>query len=159
MTFKGPVSSLTVGRLCESFGKNRGMLCKTVQCARDMTSMALVSLAMVVLILKMNMGWALSKTQADYLSSALSDLQQMNVKVGWLTPFVEKALAVLKSKPLIDSLKERGKAKARAKEMKSKVLDELAKLDELEDDLTLFLEKIPVLEEVDLNKYLGEGLY
>ncbi|KAL2935716.1 F-box protein SKIP23 [Bienertia sinuspersici] len=124
----------------------------------DLLAKALESLATAFLILKNSSGRSLTKIQADYLDSTLCDLQQMHFKVDWLTPFVEKALAVYKSKPLIDSLKEFDEAKIRAQETKLKVLDELAKLDEVEEDREFIFEKIPVLESVDLDQCLGEGL-
>ncbi|KAL2935721.1 putative selenide water dikinase [Bienertia sinuspersici] len=124
----------------------------------DLIAKTLESLATTVLILQRSCGRSLNNIQAEYLKATLSDLQHMQCKVDWLVPFIEKALAVHLCKPAVDFLKEFDEAKSRAKETKLKLLDELAKLDEVEEDMKFIFEKIPRLEYVDLDESLGEGI-
>ncbi|XP_056686250.1 uncharacterized protein [Spinacia oleracea] len=132
----------------------------------DIIARALESLATAVLILEENSARALSDSQADYLSSTLSDLRCMQFKVDWLGPYVEKAIELHKSKPLMmplmDTLDTLGHCKTRVAERISKLLEELAQLDkmddELEEDMANVSKMIPFSGNVDLDKPLGAGL-
>uniref|UniRef100_A0A803L893 Uncharacterized protein n=1 Tax=Chenopodium quinoa TaxID=63459 RepID=A0A803L893_CHEQI len=127
----------------------------------DIVSKALESLATAVLILEENSARSLSDSQADYLSSTLSDLGCMKFKVDWLVPYVEKAAMLHNSKPYMDSLDIIDKCKAQIEERKSKLLEELAHLDkvvdELDEDVARVSKEIPICisENVDLAKPLG----
>lgn len=80
----------------------------------------------------------------------------MQLKVDWLTPFVEKALVMHKNKPLQASLLELEKAKASAEETEKKFLAEMAEMKkELDRDIRLVSESLPM----NPDKYLGDGLF
>uniref|UniRef100_A0A803MFR9 KIB1-4 beta-propeller domain-containing protein n=1 Tax=Chenopodium quinoa TaxID=63459 RepID=A0A803MFR9_CHEQI len=131
-------------------------------CNGDIVSRVLESLATAVLILEENSARSLSDSQADYLSSTLSDLRCMQFKVDWLVPYVESAVELHKSKPLLDSRDKLGHCKAQVAEKISKTLEELAALDKLADELDEEIANvskvIPFSGNVDLDKLLGGGL-
>ncbi|XP_021762794.1 uncharacterized protein LOC110727541 [Chenopodium quinoa] len=128
----------------------------------DIVSRALESLASAVLILEENPVRTLTDSQADYLSSTLSDLRSMQFKVDWLVPFVEKAVELHKSKLLMDSLDKLGHCKAQVAQKKSKLLEEVAALDkladELEEEIAGVSKVVSLYGNVDLGKPLGGGL-
>ncbi|KAH9621667.1 hypothetical protein KSS87_013990 [Heliosperma pusillum] len=64
----------------------------------EIVARALESLATMVRILEDNLAQSLSDSQADYLSSTLSDLKCIRFKVYWLSSFVDKALKIHKTK-------------------------------------------------------------
>ncbi|XP_074316221.1 uncharacterized protein LOC141652585 isoform X2 [Silene latifolia] len=152
------VKSNLIPTLQKIWGKYGNIIEGSIIRNANIIASALESLATTVIILQSNSGHTLSKDQADYMSSALCDLQQMKFNVNWLVPFVEKAIAVHKSRPLINALKDFDKAKAQAEEMKMKVLDELAKLDEVEEDIVFVSERLSGLKSMDFDLILGDGL-
>ncbi|KAL2935715.1 Ribosomal RNA large subunit methyltransferase K/L [Bienertia sinuspersici] len=126
----------------------------------DTKTMALASLAKIIIILQTNNGNTLSDDQVQYLCSTFSDLQYMRLKVDWLAPCVENALAIHKSNQLQASLLELEKAKARAEEMEQKFLSEMAEMKRgLDNDIRLLTKKMPVSGQIDQKKCLGEGLF
>ncbi|XP_056686227.1 uncharacterized protein [Spinacia oleracea] len=130
----------------------------------DMKARALESLATVVLILEGNSVRSLSDCQVDYLSSALSDLKCIRFEVDWLVPFVKKAVGLYKNKPLIESLNKLSQLDDQAIERRARLLEELAKLDEmrkeLKEDQANLTKMISFSGEVDLDLDipLGGGL-
>ncbi|KAL2935719.1 hypothetical protein RDABS01_018837 [Bienertia sinuspersici] len=128
----------------------------------DMVSRALESLAQAILILEQTSVQSLSDSQVDYLKSTLSDLQCMRFKVDWLVPYVDKAVQLHKSKPLIDSRDQLLSCKAKVQERRSKLYEELAELDklekELEEDVANASKFIPVSGNVDMDQPIGWGL-
>ncbi|KAL2902037.1 F-box protein SKIP23 [Bienertia sinuspersici] len=96
---------------------------------------ALESLANMILILQSNTGTSLNEVQAEYLKSTLIDLQSMNFRLGWLVPYVEKALTLYKNKEQIDTI-------AKLETRKSELLTELNET---------------VVRVADLKKLVGEA--
>ncbi|KAK9666260.1 hypothetical protein RND81_14G172100 [Saponaria officinalis] len=128
----------------------------------DIIARALESLATMVQILDNNLVESISDCQADYLSTTLSDLEFMGFKVRWLGSFVEKAVKLHKSKPLVDSLKKLTDLSSQVKECRAILRDEVAKLTEEENKLKKEMAKvsklIPFSGQVKLNEPLGSGL-
>ncbi|XP_074285281.1 uncharacterized protein LOC141610883 isoform X2 [Silene latifolia] len=110
--------------------------------SNDIIARALESLATVVQILEDNLAESLSDSQADYLSTTLSDLKCIRFKVCWLVSFVEKALKIHKSKDLMESLNNLSQLSSQIKERKSVILDEVAKLNEEENKLKEEMAKV-----------------
>ncbi|XP_021762822.1 F-box protein SKIP23-like [Chenopodium quinoa] len=122
----------------------------------DTIIMALESVAKVINILQNTSANKLTDHQVNYLVSTLSDLQLMQLKVDWLVPFVEKAVALNKSRQLAVALMELEKAKAHVEELKLKLLAESEKPD---SGLNLaVVESISASGPIDLDKCLGEGV-
>lgn len=125
----------------------------------DIVARTLESLATAVQILEGNTCRSLNDCQAGYLRSMLSDLQLGLFKVDWLVAFIENALAHHKSKPTLETLAQ---CKARAAEMRTKLLDDLAKVDELEKELevemTMVTHNITFSGELEFDNPLGGGL-
>ncbi|KAK9666265.1 hypothetical protein RND81_14G172600 [Saponaria officinalis] len=123
---------------------------------------ALESLATMVEILEDNPVESISDCQADYLSTTLSDLKTMCFKVHWLGSFVEKAVKLHKSKPLVDSLNKLTDLSSQVKERRAILLDEVTKLTEEENKLKKEMAKvsklIPFSGQFKLDKPLGSGL-
>ncbi|XP_074287629.1 uncharacterized protein LOC141612770 [Silene latifolia] len=128
----------------------------------DIVARALESLATIVQILEDNPVQSLSDSQADYLSFTLSDLRNICFKVYWLVSFVEKALKVHKSKPLVESLNNLSQLSSQVKERRAILLGELANLDEeenkLKEEMTKVSEMIPFFGEVKFDEAIGAGL-
>ncbi|KNA03652.1 hypothetical protein SOVF_207070 [Spinacia oleracea] len=127
--------------------------------SNDFIATTLASLAKLILILQSNSGKTLTDEQAHYMSSTLSDLQSISVKVDWLVPFVEKALALHKRKPLEAALAELEKAKAKVEEMNRKFLAEMAEIKQgfSTDKKQIVCKSICV--QIDTDKCLSEGLF
>ncbi|KAK9666272.1 hypothetical protein RND81_14G173000 [Saponaria officinalis] len=128
----------------------------------DIIARALELLATLVQILENNSVQSLSDSQADYLSSTLSDLKIMCFKVHWLVAFVEKAVKLRKSKPLVDSLNKLTDLSFQVKERRAILLDEVAKLTEEENKLKKEMAKvsklIPFSGQVKFDEPFGSGL-
>ncbi|XP_074285278.1 uncharacterized protein LOC141610881 [Silene latifolia] len=129
--------------------------------SRDIVARALESLATMVRILEDNPARSLSDDQADYLSSTLSDLEYIHFNVCWLVPFVEKALLVHKSKPLVESLNNLNQLNSEVEERKAILLDEIAKLYEkqnkLKEEIAKVSKMIPFSGQVNLDEPIGVG--
>ncbi|CAO2826480.1 unnamed protein product [Amaranthus hypochondriacus] len=127
----------------------------------DLKSRALELVANVVLTLEENSALDMSDDQSDNLKSTLTDLRVICFDVNWLAPYVEKALELHQSKPLVESLHNLGQLKIQASVQKSRLLKELAKLDDLEkeyDEGMANLSKLlPFTDEVGIEKPLGAG--
>nr|QIA97938.1 hypothetical protein AP_R.00g000370-v1.0.a3 [Amaranthus palmeri] len=76
----------------------------------------------------------MSDNQSHNLKSTLTDLRVICFDVSWLTPYVEKALELHQSKPPVESLHNLGLLKIQASVKKSRLLKEVAKLDDLEKE-------------------------
>lgn len=125
----------------------------------DTKATALESLAKMVLILQANSGKTLTEDKVHYLSSTLSDLQLMHLKVDWLVPFVEKALALHKSMQLEAVLAEIDKATVVARDMERKFLEKIAEVKEgLKRDRKIVSDCLPLFGPTDRDQCLGEGL-
>lgn len=131
--------------------------------SKRMISCALESLAELIIILQGNTGRTLTEVQCNDITSILCDLKHMNLRVEWLSPFVEKAVALHISKPIIAALAELDKAIARAIEMKMKVSNDLINMDELvkelEKDRIQLFERMPISGPVDLDQCLAKRLF
>lgn len=122
----------------------------------DTITMASESVAKVINILQNTSASNLSEEQMEYLVSTLSDLQLMQLKVDWLSPFVEKAVALYKSRQLAVALMELEKAKAHVEELKLKLLAESEKPD---SGLKIaVVETLSASGPIDFDKCLGEGV-
>ncbi|KAK9666274.1 hypothetical protein RND81_14G173200 [Saponaria officinalis] len=123
---------------------------------------ALESLATVVQLLENNSVESSSDCQADYLSSTLSDLKVMGFKVQWLVTFVEKAVKLHKSKPLVDSLNKLSDLSSHVMERRAILIDEVAKLTEEENKLKKEMAKvsklIPFIGQFKFDEPFGSGL-
>ncbi|KAK9666256.1 hypothetical protein RND81_14G171800 [Saponaria officinalis] len=122
---------------------------------------ALESLATMVEILENSPVESISDSQAGYLSTTLSDLKTMCFKVHWLVSFVEKAVKLHKSKPLVDSLKKLSDLSSQVQERRAILVDELAKLTEEENKLKKEMGKMSKLipfSKVKFGLPLGSGL-
>ncbi|XP_074285283.1 uncharacterized protein LOC141610884 [Silene latifolia] len=128
----------------------------------DIIARALESLAIMVHILEDNLAESLSDSQAEYLSSTLSDLKCLRFKVYWLVSFVEKALKVHKGKDLVESLNNLSQLSSQVKERKSVILDELAKLNDeenrLKEERAKVSKMIPLYGQVKFDEPIGVGL-
>ncbi|KAK9666278.1 hypothetical protein RND81_14G173600 [Saponaria officinalis] len=122
----------------------------------------LESLATMVQLLENNSVQSLSDSQADYLSSTLSNLQIMCFKVHWLVSFVEKAVKLHKSKPLVDSLNKLTDLSSQVKECRAILVDKVAQLTEKENKLKKEMAKvsklIPFSGQIEFDEPLGSGL-
>lgn len=127
----------------------------------DLKSRALESVANVVLTLEENSALDMSDDQSDNLKSTLTDLRVICFDVNWLAPYVEKALELHQSKPLVESLHNLGQLKIQASVQKSRLLKELAKLDDLEKEynegMANLSKLLPFTDEVGIEKPLGAG--
>ncbi|KAK9666275.1 hypothetical protein RND81_14G173300 [Saponaria officinalis] len=123
---------------------------------------ALESLATMVQTLDNNSVDSFSDCQADYLSTTFSDLEFMGFKVHWLGSFVEKAVKLHKSKPLVDSLNKLNDLRSQVKECRAIFLDKVAKLTEEENKLKKEIAKvsklIPFSGQVKFDEPFGSGL-
>ncbi|KAK9666267.1 hypothetical protein RND81_14G172800 [Saponaria officinalis] len=123
---------------------------------------ALESLATMVQILENISVQSLRDCQADYLSSTLSDLRIMSFRVHWLGSFVEKAVKLHKSKPLVDSLNKLADLTSQVKERRAILLNEVTKLTEEENkqkkEMAKVSKLIPLSGQVKLDEPLGSGL-
>ncbi|XP_021733525.1 uncharacterized protein LOC110700313 [Chenopodium quinoa] len=119
----------------------------------DTIIMALESVGKVINILQNASANKMTDHQVNNLVSTLSDLQLMQLKVDWLVPFVEKAVALNKSRQLAVALMELEKAKAHVEELKLKLLAESEK-----PDSRLNLAAVESISAIDLDKCLGEGV-
>ncbi|KAK9666280.1 hypothetical protein RND81_14G173800 [Saponaria officinalis] len=123
---------------------------------------ALESLATMVQLLENNSVQSLNDSQADYLSSTLSDLKIMGFKVHWLVTFVEKAVKLHKSKALVDSLNKLKDLSSQVKERRVNLLDEVAKLTDVGNKLKKEMAKvsklIPFSGQVKFDEPFGSGL-
>ncbi|XP_021718717.1 uncharacterized protein LOC110686414 isoform X1 [Chenopodium quinoa] len=134
--FKGlDVRSNLVKTLQNIWSKHGNLIENSIIRNGDMVSRALELLATAVLILEETSVRSLSDSQADYLNTTLSDLQCMHFKVGWLVPYVEKAVQLHKSKPLMDFRDEVLSCQAQVVKRISKLNEELAELKNLEKEL------------------------
>ncbi|XP_074285270.1 uncharacterized protein LOC141610877 [Silene latifolia] len=128
----------------------------------DIVARALESLATMVQILEDNPAQSLSDIQADYLTSTLSDLRNICFKVYWLVSFVEKALEVHRSKPLVESLNNLSQLSSQAKERRAILLSELANLNEeenkLKEEMAKVSKRIPFSGQVKFDAPIGAGL-
>ncbi|XP_074285269.1 uncharacterized protein LOC141610876 [Silene latifolia] len=128
----------------------------------DIVARALESMAAMVQILEDNPIQFLSDSQADYLNSTLSDLRNICFKVHWLVSYVEKALKVHKSKPLVESLNNLSQLSSKVKERRAILLGELANLDEeenkLKEEMMKVSKMIPFSGQVKLDEPIGAGL-
>ncbi|XP_074285332.1 uncharacterized protein LOC141610919 [Silene latifolia] len=128
----------------------------------DMIARALESLATMVRILEDNLAQFLSDSQADYLSSTLSDLKCIHFRVYWLNSYVDKALKIHKSKSLVESLNNLGQLSSQVSERRAVLLDELAKLNDEENKLKEAMEKVskmlPFSGQVKFDEPVGAGL-
>ncbi|KNA10276.1 hypothetical protein SOVF_145930 [Spinacia oleracea] len=118
--------------------------------SNDLLTWALESLAKMVIILQKNTGESLDDSQAEYLKLSLVDLQTLHFRLDWMVPFVERALAIHKSKCqkiIVTDLEKR----------KSKLLAELHELEQMEKTLagSLIISTAPPI----LKKGLAEGLF
>ncbi|KAL2902036.1 F-box protein SKIP23 [Bienertia sinuspersici] len=116
--------------------KHGNIIENNVIASNGLMTWALESLANMILILQSNTGTSLNEVQAEYLKSTLIDLQSMNFRLGWLVPYVEKALTLYKNKEQIDTI-------AKLETRKSELLTELNET---------------VVRVADLKKLVGEGL-
>ncbi|XP_074285266.1 uncharacterized protein LOC141610875 [Silene latifolia] len=127
----------------------------------DIVARALESLAIMVRILEDNPAQSLSDSQADYLTSTLSDLRNICFKVYWLVSFVEKALKVHRSKPLVESLNNLSQLSSQVKERRAILLDEVAKLNEeenkLKEEMGKISKMIPFSGQVKFDEPIGAG--
>ncbi|KAH9615456.1 hypothetical protein KSS87_021371 [Heliosperma pusillum] len=103
---------------------------------------SLEALAIMVRQLEENSAQSLSDSQADYLSSTLSDLKCIRFEVDWLSSFVEKALNIRKSRSLVESLNNLKVLSSQAKERRAILFDELTKLDAEETKRKQEMEKV-----------------
>ncbi|XP_021762678.1 F-box protein SKIP23-like [Chenopodium quinoa] len=161
VTFEGvDIKSDLVSTLQKIWAKH-GNVVEGVQ-SKDMLKCVLKSLAKAVIILQSSSGRTLSKEQCSDLSSVLMDLKRLQLRVEWLEPFVEKAIKLHQSKPMVDALEDLEKYIARTKEMKIKFTKELANLEEvekeLEEDKTLISKEIPIVGQIDLDQCIGDGM-
>ncbi|KAH9615454.1 hypothetical protein KSS87_021369, partial [Heliosperma pusillum] len=128
----------------------------------DIVARALESLATMVQILENNPVQSLSDSQAEYLSSTLSDLRSIRFRVCWLVSFVEKALKVHKSKDLVESLNNLSLLSSQVKERRAILLGELANLNEeenkLKEEMAKVSENIPFSGQVNFDEPIGAGL-
>ncbi|KAL9232053.1 hypothetical protein vseg_007200 [Gypsophila vaccaria] len=128
----------------------------------DIIARALESLVTIVQILDNNSVESLSDFQADYLSSTMSDLKVMRFKVEWLSSFVEKAVKLHKSKPLVDSLNKLSQLSSQVKERRAILLDKVANLTDEENKLKKEMAKVtklvPFAGQVKFDEPLGSGL-
>lgn len=75
-------------------------------CSNGLLTWGLESLAKMLVTLQNNTATSLNEYQADYLKSTLVDLQSMNFKLDWLSPYVERALALHNNKEQVDTMIE-----------------------------------------------------
>ncbi|KAH9615448.1 hypothetical protein KSS87_021363 [Heliosperma pusillum] len=147
----------------QKIGRKHGNITKdSIVRSGDIIARALESLATVVRILEDNLAQSLSDSQADYLSSTLSDLKCIRFKVDWLVSFVEKALKVHKSKDLVESLNNLSHLSSQVKERKTVILDEIAKLNDeenkLKEEMAKVSKTIPLYGQVKFDEPIGAGL-
>ncbi|XP_074285271.1 uncharacterized protein LOC141610878 isoform X1 [Silene latifolia] len=140
--------------------KHENIIKDSIVRSGDIVARALESLAIMVRILEDNPAQSLSDSQADYLTSTLSDLRNICFKVYWLVPFVEKALKVHRSKPLVESLNNLSQLSSQVKERKTILLDELAKLNDEENKLREEMAKVSKIfyGQVNFDEPIGAGL-
>ncbi|KAL2935856.1 hypothetical protein RDABS01_018974 [Bienertia sinuspersici] len=132
---------------------------KTVR-SRDMLVCALESLAKMIKMLQSTTARTLTDSLANDLDSIMFDLQCAGLKVDWLVPFVDRALAIRKNKPLIESIMAIEEEKAQADEEEREFLMQSAKKkQELEEKRVSVSSNLPFSEPFDLDQCLGEGLF
>lgn len=161
--FEADISPDLVPILQKVWAKHGNILEGSNVHSKFMISCALESLAKVVIILEGNSGTTLTEAQCNDMTSTMWDLRHLSLRVEWLVPFVEKAVALHISKPMIAALAELDKAIARANAMKMKVSDDLANMDELvkalEKDRICIFERMPIPGPINLDQCLAKGLF
>ncbi|XP_074285257.1 uncharacterized protein LOC141610866 isoform X2 [Silene latifolia] len=115
---------------------------------------SLEALAIMVRELEDNSAHSLSDSQANFLSSTLSDLKCIRFEVEWLSYFVEKALNIHKSKSLVESLNNLRLLSSQAKERRGILLDELTKLDVEETKRKEEIEKVS-----EMISFYGQAMF
>ncbi|XP_074285265.1 uncharacterized protein LOC141610874 [Silene latifolia] len=128
----------------------------------DIVARALESLATMVQILENNPVLSLSDSQADYISSTLSDLKNIRFNVNWLVSFVEKAIKVHNNKSSVEALNNLSQLSSKVKERRAILLEELAKFNEQENKLKEEIGKVskmlPFSGPVKFDEPIGAGL-
>uniref|UniRef100_A0A803L8B9 KIB1-4 beta-propeller domain-containing protein n=1 Tax=Chenopodium quinoa TaxID=63459 RepID=A0A803L8B9_CHEQI len=146
------VSSNLVPVLQKIWDKHGNIIKGHIVQSNSLLTWALESLANMIIILQKNTGDSLNNSQADYLNSTLADLQLMKFRLDWLVPFVERAVAVHKSKcqkAIMINLETR----------KSKLLAEMHELEEqMVQQEKLMAESLMNCAPSVLEKGLAEGL-
>uniref|UniRef100_A0A803L891 F-box domain-containing protein n=1 Tax=Chenopodium quinoa TaxID=63459 RepID=A0A803L891_CHEQI len=131
----------------------------TVQ-SKDMLTCALESLAKLIITLQNTTARTLTDSLAKDLESVLYDLHCARLSVGWLVPFVQRALALHKNKPLIEYLMAIDKEKAQVDKEERDFLARTAQVkQELEERRACLSAKISIPEPINLDQSLGEGLF
>lgn len=96
---------------------------------------------------------------AEEIGAVMSDLQLLGLKVDWLVPFVERALILQKYKPLIESIIAIDEEKARVEEEEEFLERNPRKKRKLEENRASLSATLRVLEPIDLDESLAEGLF
>ncbi|KMT10112.1 hypothetical protein BVRB_5g118750 [Beta vulgaris subsp. vulgaris] len=160
LNFEGvEIKSELLPTLQTIWARHGSLICKDTVCSKDMRACALESVAKVMITLQNTTGKTLTDSQAADIKSILSDLQRVGLKVDWLVPTVEKALKLLKSKPMIESITLLDKKRAQVDKEEKEFLARTKKVkQELEDSMACLSARIPFPELIDLDDCLGDGL-
>ncbi|KAK9666282.1 hypothetical protein RND81_14G174000 [Saponaria officinalis] len=154
------IRSALIPTLQKIWRKHGNITENSTMCSGDIIARALESLATMVQILENNSVESLSDSQADYLSTTLSDLKTMCFKVHWLVSFVEKAVKLHKSKAFLESLNKLSELSSQVKEQRAIFLDKVAKLTEKENKLKKQMAKMSMMipYQVKFDEPFGSGL-